>query len=132
MNSAAIISIVFGFIILGTRVPFLRSAEGAVDFYKNLAESDTMRRVASISFFLIALVMIMSTRGSDQFSASIISFFGWVIIVFAGIGVFANFIFASLAREFAVSMIGSMDDELFVFIGVFIGAFFLGLGFGTI
>ncbi len=132
MNSAAIISIVFGLIILGSRVPFFRSTEGAVDYYKNLAESDTVRRFASISIFLIALVMIMSTRGSDQFSESIISFFGWFIIIFAGIGVFANFLFASLAKEFAVSMIGAMDDELFVFIGVFVGAFFLGLGFGTI
>ena len=130
MNTMAIISIIFGVIIFGSRIPFIFSAEGAASFYENLMGSDAFRRVASILIFIIAYVMIRSAGDSDLFAADFISIFGWFLIIAAGIGVFGNFLAAPIAREGAVSMIGSMSDGLFVSLGIAVGAFFIGLGIG--
>ncbi len=132
MNTLALISIFFGTIIFLSRIPFISSPGDAIVYYKNIVESNTARRVISIGIFLTGLAMIISAQESNQIAAYFISIFGWGIAFFSFIGVIGNLFFASFFKEFAVSVIESMNEGFFMSIGLIVGMFFIGLGIGLI
>lgn len=64
MNTMAIISIIFGIIILGSRIPFILSTEGAVSYYENLVENDFKLSIFGIFLVLTNnyLICIQTTK----------------------------------------------------------------------
>jgi len=129
MSNLALVSIIFGAIIILTRGPIIFVPEASMKFFlKLIFSSNTRIRIFGIFAVALGMIMINVAQGYDQTAALIIKYFGWFIVVVAGS---ISLIFTSIFKDICLNIMGNMDELILRIIGIFgvgLGAIFIYLG----
>jgi len=129
MSNLALVSIIFGAIIILTRGPIIFVPEASMKFFlKLIFSSNTRIRIFGIFAVALGMIMINVAQGYDQTAALIIKYFGWFIVVVAGS---ISLIFTSIFKNICLNIMGNMDELILRIIGIFgvgLGAIFIYLG----
>ena len=126
MSDLALISIIFGILIVVGRAPLVFAPDTAIRFIRRVINKKIVLRIMGIPTALLGLAMIFSAWGSDQSAALIILLLGWFIAFMAVL----ELIFTSFIQRIANS-IWNMDNSLARILGllsVVLGAFFIYIG----
>jgi len=129
VDNLALVSIVFGAIIVLTRGPMIFVPDASKKFFLSLIfSSNTRIRIMGIFIVALGMIMINVARGYDLTAALIIKYFGWYLVV----GAFSLLlIFTPLYKEIAFNIIVNLDGLILRIIGVFsvgLGAVFIYIG----
>ncbi|MHC4790965.1 MAG: hypothetical protein ACYS8Y_05955 [Planctomycetota bacterium] len=126
MSNLALISIIFGILIIVGRVPLVFAPDTALKFIRRVINKNIILRIVAIPTALLGSAMIISAWGSDQSTALIILLLGSFIAFMAVLELF----FTSFIQRIA-NHIWNMDNLKARILGLFsvvIGAFFIYLG----
>ncbi len=127
MTNLAIISIVFGSVIIVGRAPLIFVPEASLRFIQKLVDDEKRIRIMGIFVSLLSLAMIAGAWGADEPAAAIIKVLGWIL----AFGAAVELLVPSAVCGFA-GMIWNMSVSSARVIGVISvagGAFFISLGF---
>jgi len=129
MNNLALVSIIWGAIIILTRGPIIFAPEASRNFFLNsIITSETKIRIIGIFVVALGMVMIYVAQGYDQTAALFIKYLGWFFVVVAG-PIFL--IFTSIYKDILINIVENMDALILRIIGIFgvgLGALFIYLG----
>ncbi len=130
MSNLAIVSIILGVFIIAIRSPLILLPETTMIFYRKLTANKKRIRILGTFMAMLSFAMISSAQHSDQVAASIISIFGWFIVLIA---VPFLLIFPSFYKLLAEFVFEIIDNSIILrsmgFIGTAMGIFFIYLGF---
>ena len=129
MSNLALVSIIFGAIIILTRGPIIFAPEASRKLILNsIITSKTRIRIIGIFVVALGMIMINVAQDYDHTAALIIKYFGWFLVVVAG-SIFL--IFTSIFKDIFINIMENMDTLIFRIIGIFgvgLGASFIYLG----
>jgi uncharacterized protein YjeT (DUF2065 family) len=129
MSRLALVSIIFGAIIILIRSPTIFIPEASKKFFlKLIFSSNTRIRITGIFAVALGIIMIDVAQGHDNTAALFIKCFGWFLAVGAG-SIFL--IFTSIFKDIFVNIVENMDEltlRIIGVIGVGIGLLFIYLG----
>jgi hypothetical protein len=131
MNGLAVVTILFGVLVIVIRSPLIFAPERTIDFYGRLVATDTRVRLIGVILAVFGLSMIGFAWGSTGTASRFLLGFGW----FLGFGAAVLLGFTSRWRGFAESFMGLMRDGMDALvlraigaIAVAVGALFVYLG----
>lgn len=124
MDGLAVVSVLFGVVIILLRAPLIFAPERTIEFYRRLVATDTRLRIIGILFAVLALSMIGVAWGSTETAPRVLFFFGWFLA--AGAVVLVGF--SPFYRRFAESLLDLMRDGIDPLLLRAIGAVAVGVG----
>ena len=80
MSSLAMISVIYGILIVVNRLPLVFAPQATTEFYRKLLADDTRIRIMGVLGTLLGLAMIISAWHSDQSAALIVLAFGCFVV----------------------------------------------------
>jgi uncharacterized protein YjeT (DUF2065 family) len=131
MDGLAVVSIVFGVLVIVFRGPLIFAPGRTIDFYRRLIATDTRVRIIGVPIAVIGLSMIGLAWDSTETAPRVLFGFGWFLAVGAAVLLGLSSRWRRMAESFMVLMRDGMDPMVLRFIGVVavaIGALFVYLG----
>jgi uncharacterized protein YjeT (DUF2065 family) len=129
MSKLALVSIIFGTIIILTRGPIIFAPEAARKFIlESIFSSNTRIRIIGIFVVVLGMIMINVAQGYDLNAALIIKYLGWYLLIVAFP---ILLVFTSIYKDIVINIMGNMDVLILRIIGIFgvgLGALFIYLG----
>ena len=127
MSSLALISVIYGILIVVNRLPLVLVPQATTRFYRKLLADDTRIRIMGVFGALLGLAMIISAWRSEQSAALIVLAFG-CFVVFVTVVLVLGFI--STYKKIAEGFLDLDPAAHRVFGAVLtgIGVFFIYLG----
>ena len=120
MSSLALISVIYGILIVANRLPLVLTPKTTTEFYQKLLVNNAGIRIMGVLGTLLGLVMIISAWRSDQSAALIVFVFGWFVSV---VSVGLMLVFTSTYKKISEVFLDLDPAVLRVF-----GAFVTGIG----
>jgi hypothetical protein len=127
MSSLALISVIYGILVVVNRLPLVLAPKATTEFYRKLLVNNTGIRIMGVLGTLLGLAMIISAWRSDQSAALIILVFGWLVAL-ASVGLLL--LFTSTYKKISKTFL-ELDPTVHRVFGAVvtgIGFFFIYLG----
>jgi uncharacterized protein YjeT (DUF2065 family) len=127
MSAVALMSIIFGSLIIVGRAPLIFAPGATLRVIRRILNNKSSLRIVGIITAVLGVALIASAWGIRQSAALILYWLGWFVF-FAAL---AELIVTASVQKIAIS-IWSMKNSTARIVGLFsvvVGAFFLYLGF---
>ena len=133
MNGLAIVSILWGILIITTRTPVLLAPRVTIDTYQKISSSNTRIRIMGVVITVLCLFTILFAQKSAADIADLYLLFGWFA---ASISTLILLIFPIIFKEiidFSLKLFSkSMTARLIMIIPTAIGIFLIYIGFAVL
>ncbi len=127
MNAIAVVSILFGLLIIATRGPLIFAPEGTIRVFLRLIETPARIRALACVLLLIGLASLGSVSGGGGTLAVVIEVIGWWMLAASGFLLLAPSVYQRLARNI-MEAFGASALRAIGFLGVGVGALFVYFG----
>jgi uncharacterized protein YjeT (DUF2065 family) len=129
MSALAIVTTVWGVLIVLTRGPLIFAPQATLGMYRKLLETDARIRVLGACVVALGVALAVSARGVDQTAAQVL--FAIACLMALGAAIFL-LLFPSAYRELAYTFLAAVEDPTTLraigVLGVGIGAILIYLG----
>jgi hypothetical protein len=133
MNGLAIVSVLWGILIIISRTPFLIAPVATINTYRKISSTNTRIRMMGVVMIVLSLFTILFAQKSAEAIADVYLLFGWIAAL---VSVFMLLIFPIIIKEileFSLKLFSrSVTARLIMIIPTAIGIFLIYMGIAVL